>query len=270
MTEAEGTNIRDDGTLAPLRRAETLSDRTTELLRERILAGDFGLGERLVEARIARQLQISRGPVREALRQLRAEGLVREEPGRGSFVVDLTVDDINEIYDLRAALEARAARLVITDRDFGALDELREVLHELRRAADEGDRSLFTRLDLSFHEKLCLLSGNGRLHRVFVGYASVLGLLFKFELKKIYTTQASLEDLYQEHEKLFQTIESLDVRRAEEACNDHLERARERLIEEFRRSLLAGSDRRPDPDRLPPESGGATPDGRFQDKAESS
>lgn len=100
MTEAESNNIRD-WNFAPLRRAETLSDRTTELLRERILAGDFGLGERLVEARIARQLQISRGPVREALRQLRAEGLVREEPRRGSFVADLTIDDIREIYDLR-------------------------------------------------------------------------------------------------------------------------------------------------------------------------
>lgn len=258
MTRADGTTPGDRVDLGPLPQAETLSDRTTELLRERILAGHFGMGERLVEASIARQLRISRGPVREALRQLRAEGLVREEPRRGSFVVDLTVDDIREIYDLRAAIEARAARLVITARDFGALDELREILRQLRRAADEGDRDLFTRLDLSFHEKLCLLSGNGRLHRVFVGYASVLGLLFKFELNKIYTTQASLEDLYKEHEKLFRAIESLDVRRAEEACNDHLDRARKRLIEEFRRPLPVASD--PDPDGLPPEPGGATPD----------
>jgi DNA-binding GntR family transcriptional regulator len=269
VTQADGDTPGNAGNLEPLSQAETLSDRTTELLRERILTGDFGMGERLVEASIARQLRISRGPVREALRQLRAEGLVREEPRRGSFVVDLTVDDIREIYDLRAAIEARAAHLVITARDFGALEELREILCQLRRAADEGDRDLFTRLDLSFHEKLCLLSGNGRLHRVFVGYASVLGLLFKFELNKIYTTQASLEDLYQEHEKLFQAIESLDVRRAEEACNDHLDRARERLIEEFRRSLPAASDHHPDPDGLPPEPGGATPDD-VSGKAESS
>jgi GntR family transcriptional regulator of gluconate operon len=114
MTEAEGTNVRGDGNLAPLRRAETLSDMTTELLRERILAGDFNLGERLVEARIARRLQISRGPVREALRQLRAEGLVREEPRRGVFVVDLTVDDVREIYELRAAIEGEP---MLTERE---------------------------------------------------------------------------------------------------------------------------------------------------------
>jgi DNA-binding GntR family transcriptional regulator len=247
MTEAEG-NKGGDGSLAPLRRAETLSDRTTELLRERILAGDFGLGERLVEAKIARQLQISRGPVREALKQLRAEGLVREEPRRGVFVVDLTVEDVKEIYELRAAIEGRAARLIIARRDFGALEELRGILRRLEQAAGASDRDLFTRLDLSLHEKLCLLSGNGRLHRVFVSYASVLGLLFKFELNRIYTSQASLEDLYKEHLELFEEIESLDARRAEEACDEHLKRASERLIEEFGRSLAA-SERESVPDR---------------------
>ena len=231
MTEAENNNRRA-WNFAPLRRAETLSDRTTELLRERILAGDFGLGERLVEARIARQLQISRGPVREALRQLRAEGLVREEPRRGSFVADLTIDDIREIYDLRAAIEARAARGIITNRGAAAaVDELRGILGRLRQATDD-DREMFAQLDLSFHERLCLLSGNGRLHRVFVSYAAVLGVLLKFEVSKYYE---SLEPLWHEHEALFEAIESLDVGRAEEACNEHLERAEERLVELRRR-----------------------------------
>lgn len=237
MTEARDIKAGDNGSLGPLRRAETLSDRTTELLRERILAGDFGLGERLVEAKIAKRLEISRGPVREALRQLRAEGLVREEPRRGSFVVDLTIEDVREIYDLRAAIEGRAARLIITGKDLSALNELHKILHQLKRAADEGDRNLFTKLDLAFHERICLLSGNGRLHRVFVSYAAVLGLIFRLEVDKIYTSRSSLEELYGDHERLFRAIESLDARTAEEACDEHLDRARERLIEEFGRSL---------------------------------
>ncbi|HET7478977.1 MAG TPA: GntR family transcriptional regulator [Rubrobacteraceae bacterium] len=245
MTEAGGIEVGDNGSLGPLRRAETLSDRATDLLRERILAGDFGLGERLVEAKIAKRLEISRGPVREALRQLRAEGLVREEPRRGSFVIDLTIEDVREIYDLRAAIEGRAARLIITSKDLAALDELREILHQLERAADEGDRTLFTKLDLAFHERLCLLSGNGRLHRVFVSYAAVLGLIFRLEVDKIYTSRSSLEDLYGDHEKLFRAIESLDARRAEEACDEHLDRAREQLIKVFGGSL-AKSERAAD------------------------
>src|SRR5215213_9299233 len=125
MAEPGGVGAGSDGGLGPLRPADRLSERTAGLLRERILSGEFAMGTRLVEARIARQLAMSRGPVREALKQLRAEGLVREEPRRGSFVADLTLNDIWEIYDLRAAIESRAARNIITNRDMTALDELR-------------------------------------------------------------------------------------------------------------------------------------------------
>ena len=240
--------------LLPLDQVSTLSSRTTDLLRERIVAGDFRLGERLVESRMAQQLQISRGPVREALKQLRAEGLVREEPRRGFFIVDLTVEDLREIYELRAAIEGRAARLVIVNRDLAALEELRGILRRLRRATDENDRSSFTRLDLAFHEKLCFLSGNSKLHQIFVGYAAVLGMLFRLEVDRIYTSQDSLESLWGEHRVLFEAIESLDVKLAEEACDEHLDRARERLIEEFGRSLSdGGNDSRP---------GAAPPDAR--------
>lgn len=237
-----GQTPRASENLLPLDQVSTLAGRTTELLRERILAGDFRLGERLVESRMAQQLRISRGPVREALKQLRAEGLVREQPRRGFFIVDLTVEDLREIYELRAAIEGRAARLVIVNRDLAALEELREILRRLRRATDENDRSSFTRLDLAFHEKLCQLSGNSKLHRVFVSYAAVLGMLFRLEVDRIYTSQASLESLWRDHRVLFEAIESLDVRLAEEACDEHLDRARERLIEEFGRSLIAGGN----------------------------
>lgn len=238
--DGSAPSARED--LLPLEQVGTLGGRTTELLRERILAGDFGLGERLVESRMAQQLRISRGPVREALKQLRAEGLVREEPRRGFFVVDLTVEDVREIYELRAAIEGRAARRIILNNYLSALDELGRILDRLRLATDENDRASFTRLDLSFHEKLCLLSGNGRLHRVFVGYAAVLGLLFRLEVDRIYTSQASLEELWEEHRVLFEAIRSLDARRAEEACDEHLDRARERLIEELGRSLAPGGE----------------------------
>lgn len=216
--------------LRPLRQTETLSDRTTELLRERIISGDFKMGARLAEATIARQLQISRGPVREALKQLLAEGLVREEPRRGFFVVELSVEDIREIYDVRAAIEARAARLIVTNRDTNALEELRAVLEQLRSAAKAGDHHLFTQLDLNFHEQLCLLSSNSRLHHIFVGYASALRILFRVELDEM---NLSLDYLIEEHQNMFESIASFDVGRAERGCNEFMERAREGLIEQL-------------------------------------
>src|SRR2546430_2374296 len=86
-------------------RQPTLAQRAADVLRRRILSGHFAQGERINEARLAAELQTSRGPIREALRQLSAEGLLKDTPRRGSFVVRLSPQDVTEIYELRTALE---------------------------------------------------------------------------------------------------------------------------------------------------------------------
>jgi DNA-binding GntR family transcriptional regulator len=202
----------------------TLADSTADALRGRILAGGFAPGERLVEAEIARQLAISRGPVREALAKLREEGLVRDEPRRGWFVSALTARDIREIYELRSALEARAAKLALAR---GSAVELRDRMAELRAAARLGDRERFAALDFEFHADLTRLSGNSRLHRVFVQQAGVLRALLRLEI----TTQyESLAGILAEHERLLEEILSGDPARAEAACELHLAQARDRVI----------------------------------------
>jgi GntR family transcriptional regulator of gluconate operon len=219
---------RVDNELSPLAKPDTLSERTTDVLRQRILDGEFGLGERLVEAKIARQLQISRGPVREALKHLRAEGLVHEEARRGCFVVDLDDTDISEIYDLRAAIEGYAARLIATRRDEVAIASLRLRLGELQELASRGARDEFAVRDLAFHEHLCELSGNRRLQRVFISNASILGLLLRLENE--HRGREPVSESYAEHEELFRELASFDAERAAQACFLHLERARDRLL----------------------------------------
>ena len=93
--------------LAPLTAPRSLAEDAADRIREQILSGGFSQGEHLVEAKIAEQLAISRGPVREAFKLLRSEGLLNEEPRRGTFVVSLSTDDVRDIYGLRAALEGR-------------------------------------------------------------------------------------------------------------------------------------------------------------------
>jgi DNA-binding GntR family transcriptional regulator len=228
------------GALEPLQLPDTLAASATELLRERILSGAFLPGERLVEAEIARQLGTSRGPVREALAKLRAEGLVRDER-RGAFVAELGAEDIREIYELRAALEERAARLIVLRRDREALDELAGLVEGLRRAAAADDRERFAQLDFAFHEELTRLSGNGRLHRAFVTQAGALRTLLRLEV----TTQyESLEGILEEHERLFRDIASLSVPRAEAGCARHLAEALERVLGMVERSG-ASEARRP-------------------------
>jgi DNA-binding GntR family transcriptional regulator len=219
--------------LRPLEAPATLTDSTADALRERILAGGFAPAERLVEVEIARQLGISRGPVREALARLREEGLVRDVARRGWFVEELTPDDLRELYELRSALEARAARLIIQRGDDAALDTLAGLVDELRDAAARGDREAFAQLDLDFHESIARLSGNRRLHRAFVQQAGVLRTLLRLEMATIYET---LDGILAEHEWLLGELRSGSVERAEAACEVHLGQALERVTS-MRRSM---------------------------------
>jgi GntR family transcriptional regulator of gluconate operon len=205
----------------------TLAERSAELIRERILAGDFASGDRLVEAKLAEQLGISRGPLREALKQLAAEGLVREEPRRGTFVATPTAEDVRDVYDLRVAIESRAARLVIARRDPATIDVLRRAVEGIRAAADVGDLQKLVRADYEFHETLCRVSGNRRLHGVFVQNASALRILLRLEEERFYK---SFDEVWNQHRDLLAAVQAGDAPRAEAMFTEHLESARDRLL----------------------------------------
>jgi GntR family transcriptional regulator, gluconate operon transcriptional repressor len=205
----------------------TLADRAADMLRERILAGDLVSGDRLVESRIAQQLGISRGPLREALKQLAADGLVREEPRRGTFVATPTVEDVRDAYDLRVAIEVKAARLVIANGDRAALDALRRAAEGVATAARSGDLRTLVKADYAFHEALCRASGNRRLLDAFVRNASVLRILLRLEEERFYR---SFDEIAIQHRDLFAAVEAGDAAKAEAMVTEHLESARDRLM----------------------------------------
>jgi DNA-binding GntR family transcriptional regulator len=205
----------------------TLAEQTVELIRGRILSGDFATGQRLVETQLARDLGTSRGPIREALKQLSAEGLVREEPRRGTFVAAPTVDDVRDLYDLRVAIEARAARLIIEHDDPADIETLRAALAELHDAVGRSDLALLARADYGFHETMCRVSGNKRLLDVFVRNASVMRLLVHLEEGQYYM---SFEDVEQQHAELLESLEARDASRTDALVVEHLEGARDRLL----------------------------------------
>ena len=219
-------------------RSPTLAERSAELIRERILAGDFASGDRLVEAKLAEQLGISRGPLREALKQLAAEGLVREEPRRGTFVATPTAEDVRDIYDLRAAIEGRAARLVIANGEPAAFGALRRAADGIRAAAEAGDLQRLFRTDYEFHETLCRVSGNRRLHEVFVRNASALRVLLRLEEERFY---GSFVEVSGQHRELLAAVEAGDTTKAEALFTEHLESARDRLM----RHLAAQREEKP-------------------------
>jgi GntR family transcriptional regulator, gluconate operon transcriptional repressor len=226
---------REPNGLKPLEAPRPLAEDAADRIREQILSGGFRQGEHLVEARIAKQLQISRGPVREAFKLLRAEGLLQEEPRRGTFVVSLTGDDVREIYGLRAAIEGRAARILARSRDPKALDGLRSLADALDRAVSSQNPTAVSRADLAFHEGLCELSGNRRIHEVFLRYVPTLRALLRLD-ERVY---ASIDEIADQHRPLVEAIESGDENRAAQMLGEHAEQAGE-LIAAYISTLPEG------------------------------
>jgi len=103
--------MRNASILQPIKNNGTLKDRTVEVIADAILGGKIKPGERLNESQLARDLRISRAPVREALQQLQEQGLIINIPRRGMFVVTLDEEDIQKVNSLRVVLEAEALRL---------------------------------------------------------------------------------------------------------------------------------------------------------------
>lgn len=218
-------------TLSPLS-ARTLADQTAEALRALIVAGRLRGGERLVEAQIAEQLQVSRGPVRDAFRQLRAEGLLRDVPRRGTYVVALTADDVLDLLNLRAGLEARAARLVIDLGDQDAFAALEAAWRKLANTSRTGNAAATGAADYRFHETLCRMSGSRRLHAVFVRYATELRTLLRSDQERLYEIGV---DVAGEHEALLRALQAGDAAGAEDAFRTHVEATRDRLVQRLRK-----------------------------------
>ncbi|PZN12394.1 MAG: GntR family transcriptional regulator [Bacillota bacterium] len=148
--------------LKPIRPSEGLGHRTYMALRDAILSGQLPPGTRLVEVELAAQLGVSRTPVREALKRLAAERLVRESRGGRYEVVRLKPKEVEEVYQCRMALEGMAARLA-AERASGPDPELEANLESMSAAYGRGDLAAVRDLNIRFHQRILELSGNGTL-----------------------------------------------------------------------------------------------------------
>jgi DNA-binding GntR family transcriptional regulator len=143
-----------------------LHNEVYDALRQAVISGALRRGQRVNEAEIARQMRISRAPVREAIRQLEHEGLLESVPRRGTFVVALSRDDVEEAYTLRANLEALAIRRALprlTPEKLAILDSFAD---KMRAAAAAADVDGFLDADIQFHRTIVEAAGWPRLRRI--------------------------------------------------------------------------------------------------------
>lgn len=208
-------------------------------LRSGILSGEIAPGTRLLEVPLAAELGVSRGPVREALRQLEQEGLVEFYPHRGAVVVGVADAEMATIYGIRGLLEERAfakACRVITDDE---LDALADTVEKMIEASEAGDVAAVTEYDMSFHGRVVELSGFQYLRRLWTSIDGLVRLRTVNDVERLQqASAASAPDVLVppsiEHRAL---VAALRTRRPATAAREarlHITRALERLHDEER------------------------------------
>ena len=196
----------------------TLSQRAYEHLRGEILANRLAPGTELSEVALSRELAISRGPIREALSRLAAEGLITMRPRRRAEVRSLTTQELIDAYQVREALEVMAVRLAITritEADLARLDDLIDQMagHAGRRAIAD-----FFAANVAFHETLCELSGNDKLRET---HHRLEGEIGRFQDRTL-ALRGSLDGSLTEHRAILAAIRLRDADKAAQLTADHI------------------------------------------------
>lgn len=197
----------------------TLTDRVYDSLREDILANRLPPGTPLQEASIARALDVSRGPVREALRKLAAEGLVSLRPRRGAVVSSLTPEEFLDAYRVREALEVLAIRLATPRIEPDDLAHLESLHQAMLKAAKQEDVEAFFRANAEFHALFVDRSGNLTLQDI---YYPLMDQMRRYRLRSV-TLRGGLKRSCDEHEEILGAIRRGDGQEAGRLLREHIQ-----------------------------------------------
>lgn len=212
--------------VGPARR-RGLAEEVADRIRAAIFAGTFPPGAQLRELELSRELDVSRGPVREALSRLEREGLVQIQWHRGAHVTALSAQDAEELYTLRSALEKLAVDRVVHVASPADFDELDAIVDRMQRA--DTDHELL-QLDLEFHDRVYVAALHGRLLEAWQAIRSqvTLFLLTRIEMSDDYRTLVPAE-----HRALVTSLRTRDADRSRRLFADHLAEAYNRLVRDL-------------------------------------
>jgi DNA-binding GntR family transcriptional regulator len=198
-----------------------LREEIREQLIDDILSGRLPPGTRIVETRLAQEFGVSQAPVREALRDLELFGFVISSPFRGTQVREISTDDLLEIYPVRAALEAVAARAAATRIDEATLARLEDLIGSMRKAAASGDHRAHVDADFAFHQTIIKASGNHVLQHVWQTMRLATTTFVTHSMTQL--THRSLHEIGERHVPVLEALRSRDPNLAEAAMRRHIE-----------------------------------------------
>ena len=205
----------------PLERPTPLRARVYEAIAEMIVTRELEPGEHLVESELARDLGVSRQPVREALQHLQTEGWVDLRPGHGAFVHVPTDEEADQLLAVRAILEAESARLAATHATAEHLEQLRALQRAGEEAVAADDQEAMVTANAALHAYVVSMSGN----RVLADFIASVARRVRWYYLPIARSRG--KDAWDEHAGIIDSIEQKDSRQAADLMREHAERTRE-------------------------------------------
>ena len=204
-----------------------LRDVVFNTLRQAILKGELKPGERLMEIALAEKLGVSRTPIREAMRKLELEGLVVMIPRRGAQVANITEKDLNDVLEVRIALENVAIEKACTRMSEEDMGRLWLAAKEFEHTMAEGNLVRLAEADVAFHEIIYRASDNKRLNQVL---NNLREQIYRYRVEYL-KEEETRNVLVKEHEELTKAIRERDVKKAQEISFRHIENQRMAIIQ---------------------------------------
>ena len=203
-----------------------LRDVVFNTLRQAILRGELQPGERLMEIQLAQRLGVSRTPVREAIRKLELEGLVLMIPRRGAEVAEITRQDLEDVLEVRAALEELAVKDAcehITDEQ---LQDLKKAANEFKRSLEGTDLVACAEADIHFHEIIYAATNNKRLVQML---NNLREQMYRYRMENL-KDKRTYRTLVEEHDAIRRALKKHDKEKAGAAINVHIENQRRSIL----------------------------------------
>ncbi|HWM40938.1 MAG TPA: phosphonate utilization associated transcriptional regulator [Burkholderiales bacterium] len=207
-------------------RQQSLTSLVQREIERRILGGELAPGAKLNEAELAMAMGVSRGPVREAFRALEQAGLVHTQKNRGVFVRQVSLEEADEIYEVRAALEAQIGRLAAKRITPVQLERLRGIVKRMHAVGRSRDADAYFPLNLEFHEVLADAAANRALA---ANYRRVVNELNLYRRETLTRNLNIIPVSTQDHEAIVNAIAKGDAAAAERLLYDHVINSRARV-----------------------------------------
>ena len=202
----------------------SLAKEVTDIIRDRIIDGEYAMGEKLIENKIAEELTVSRTPVRDAFKQLAKEQLVEYIPNKGCFAKGFNHKDMEDIYAVRKAVEQLAITWAIENACDQKLDELGQHLELMNFYTENNSYDKLLEANEEFHKMIYHMTNSRFIVQILKTYQDYVHTARKSTLKK----EENLPLIFKEHEAIYKAMAARDIEAACEAVAVHMDNTAER------------------------------------------